>query len=326
MTDIEQLIEDLNSSDPRVRLNAVQQLKREPELPEEAIETLRMVTKDFNPRIADTATGILTNHFSGSQAPSDFELNPTSEEPDIFYNAPGENLPAPGDEPPQEISLPEETPGVSPGSRPKHPWFKIWIKPGETIREIINYDPHYLVIPITLIAGLGRALDRVMRRNMADSYDLPVVLLVIFIVGPIGGLVFNYIGGALFSWLGKKFGGRGSPEEVRTALAWPLIPWILVLVIDIFLLAIFGLEQFSSTTPKFDAMSETGVTGLVLTGLYGIWWMEIGVVVGFWILVLLVKCVAEAHQFSSWRSIATLAIPFFGLLLIVLICAVPILI
>ena len=325
MVDIEHLIENLNSDHLLVCFSGCQQSKLEPEIPHGALAASRKGTKDQVPRITNHAATILINQTSRSQTSASFEITPAADDPNPTSIGPFSVLP-PGDEPPDEYQHPEPKPDDVQGTRPVHPWFKIWIKPGETIREIINFDSHYLVIPIILIAGFGRALDRVMRRDMADSYDLPVVLLMIFFVGPIGGLVFNYLGGSLFSWLGKKLGGRASPEEVRTALAWPLIPWILVLVVDLFLLAVFGFEQFSSTTPKLDAMRESGLTGLVLTGLYGIWWAEIGVMIGFWVLALLVKCIAEAHQFSSWRSLATLAIPFFSILAISMVCLLPILI
>jgi hypothetical protein len=208
------------------------------------------------------------------------------------------------------------------GSRPKHPWFKIWIKPRETMREIIEFDAGYLVLPLAIITGFGYTLDRVMSRNLGDSYSLTAVIVIALIGGPIGGLVSVYLLGALSSWLGKKMGGEGEVGEVQAAVAWSSIPWILLIFLAILQIALFGTEVFSSYTPKFDVLRNSNLVNFVLTGLYLLGLETTGTVLLFWRLALLVKCVAEAHRFSAWRSLLTILIPYLVLLIGVLICVV----
>ena len=69
------------------------------------------------------------------------------------------------------------------------------------MREILDYDAGYLVIPLAMITGFGYALDRAMSRAIGDDYSLTVIFIFVLIGGPIGGLISVYLGGALFSWV-----------------------------------------------------------------------------------------------------------------------------
>jgi hypothetical protein len=208
--------------------------------------------------------------------------------------------------------------------QPKHPWFKIWINPRGTIREIIDYNPNYLVIPIALLSGLAQALDRSIGSSLGDDFDLRILIPVIIIIGPILGIIGLYVGGAILSWFGQRLGGQGSQEEVRTALAWSSMPQLLILILDIGLIALLGTEAFTSSTHKMDARIEQSLIAAIFYSFIFIGILFITVVLAVWSIFLYIKCLAEAHQFSSWRSIATILIPSAVFVIIVLICLVPI--
>lgn len=197
---------------------------------------------------------------------------------------------------------------------PRHPWFRIWIYPRQTIREILNYNPRYLVIPLALLFGFANGLERTMSMNMGDKYHSIVLILFIFVVGPLGGLVAVYLNGAIFSWVGRFFGGRGSQEKIRAALAWSSIPRSMILPVSLIHLAVFGTEEFSMITPRFDAMMEHSTASFVILGIITYGTVIFGIVTWVWSGVLMINCIAEVHRISAWRSLATIAIPYIFVL------------
>jgi len=185
------------------------------------------------------------------------------------------------------------------------PFLSIWVKPRETIRKIVETDPTKHVILLAMLAGIGQALDRASSRNAGDTIPLLAILGVCIILGPIGGIISLYLGGALYRWSGSWLGGKASSEEVRAAIAWSSIPTIFILPLWILELLIFGEEMFTSSTPNIDA------NPLLLAILLG--FAAIELVVGLWALVVFLQSLGEVHGFSGWKAFGTV---FLGTLVI----------
>lgn len=303
MANIEQLIKDLQSDNSKLQFKALKELGKAPSLSKEAIEAVKQTTQDNDIIIANEALHVLAIHQVESK-PSHVDKPPDTNN---FLQA-------------------KDVPSIVPKTRPKYPWFKIWIKPRGTIREIINYDTGYLTIPLALISGFAQALDRSIGRSAGDNIDLIILIPLIMILGPIAGLFALFVGGAILSWVGGLLGGEGSREEVMTALAWSSIPQILVIVLDLGLIAILGGEAFTSITPQFDARIQQDLFAALFYSLILIGIMITAIVISVWSIILYIKCIAEAHRFSVWRSIATILIPSAVVIGVALICLIPILI
>ena len=190
----------------------------------------------------------------------------------------------------------------------ENPFLTIWTRPRATIRGILDQNPTYLVIPLAMAGGVVQALDRATQRNAGDALPLGAILGMALVAGSIGGLIGLYIGGALTGWAGRLLGGRGTGEEVRAALAWAEVPVLATIPIWIIQLALIGKEMFTSETPNLEANPALGLV-LMATGV-------IEIVLGIWALVIMFKCVGEAHGFSAWKALGSM-------LLLVLIIAVP---
>lgn len=194
-------------------------------------------------------------------------------------------------------------------SRPRLPWFKIWIWPRRTIREIVDYDPNYLVIPLAMIYGINGALRTARRESWGDDFNIVLLIAIACGVGLIVGIISLYIGGAILAWIGARLGGKASAEQVRAALAWSSITHILILTCWLVSATVYGSEAFKRYTPNLDARLEAGsftsvLSMIVLLGVSGLYLVLQG-----WNIVLTICCLAEVHRFSIWRSIATLLIP-----------------
>jgi hypothetical protein len=192
----------------------------------------------------------------------------------------------------------------------ENPFVTIWLRPRATIRGILDRNPSYLVTSLAMAGGVLQALDRATQRNAGNTLSLATILILALALGPIGGLIGVYLGGAVLGWVGRSLGGRGESEEVRAALAWSQVPALAAIPIWILQIALVGHEMFTSNTPNLDASPGLGML-LLATGL-------IEILVGVWAFITMLRTVGEAHRFSAWKSLGSL-------LLIALVVGIPIL-
>jgi len=206
-------------------------------------------------------------------------------------------------------TTPQEQLPVEPSKWPQNPWLSIWTSPRDTIRAIVKYDPEQYVIFLAAVAGVGQALDRASANNMGDDSSLLVIFLFALATGSIGGIISLYISGAILSWLGGRFGGQASAVEVRAAIAWASVPLIWAMLLWIPELAFYGMDMFTSVTPRIDNQPWA----IMFLGV-------IEIVIGIWAFVVFLKCLGEVHRFSAWKALGVSILPGFALLIILFGC------
>jgi hypothetical protein len=167
-----------------------------------------------------------------------------------------------------------------------------------------------------MLAGVGQALDRASSRSIGDSIPLVAILAICVILGPIGGIISLYIGGALFRWSGSLLGGQASSQEVRAAIAWASVPTIAVLSLWIPELLIFGEELFTSATPRIDANPFLAV---LLLG-----FAAIEIIAAIWAFVISLQSLGEVHKFSAWKALGAVVLGTL-VILVPLLCIVGVL-
>lgn len=196
------------------------------------------------------------------------------------------------------------------------PFLQIWVKPRETIRKIVAMDPTKYVIPLAMLAGVGQALDRASSRSIGDSIPLVAILAICVILGPIGGLISLYIGGALFRWSGSLLGGQATSQEVRAAIAWSSVPTTAVLPLWIPELLIFGEELFTSATPRIAA---NPFLTILLLG-----FAAIEIIAAIWAFVISLQSLGEVHRFSAWKALGAIILGIL-VILVPILCIVGVL-
>jgi hypothetical protein len=181
------------------------------------------------------------------------------------------------------------------------PFFTIWTEPRATIRRIVDTDPKRNVIALAAIGPAIGALAGQWSKAMQNNANLSVLwpLWVAFIVAIQAalGVVFLFILAAVFKWSGSLLNGVASQVEVRAALAWSQVIGIvgeIVLLISV-LMGIPIPHQTPGTIPQIDP------------AFYKILFVE--GILGFWGLIVSLKCVGEVHRFSAWRALAAMLIP-----------------
>lgn len=161
---------------------------------------------------------------------------------------------------------------------PINPWVGMMTRPRETMRYLLETEPRRQVHTLAMAGGM--ALEMIYSALLSDGDFSGGTMW----LGAIGGLLSLYVYGFLLTWGGRLLGGRGSGKEVRAALAWANVPtlWATVLLGILFV-----------------AFNQMGV-GL---GLSLIVLLVVVVVGAVWTAVAQYKAVAEAHDFSTWRSL-----------------------
>lgn len=94
-------------------------------------------------------------------------------------------------------------------------------------------------------------------------------------------------------------------------MAWSEVTSIVGLALWIPQRALFGNELFTKQTPRIEANPYLALAFLPF--------LFAGLALGVWHYVILVKCLAEVHRFSSWRALGAILLP-------ALIIAVPLVI
>lgn len=181
--------------------------------------------------------------------------------------------------------------------RPLFPWLSVWLWPRRTVRQIVNGNPRYGVAVIIILAGLVRGLGTAQGGGVGDTVELSTILVLAAVLGPLGWLVWVYVGAALLRWIGGWLGGEAEAEEVRAALAWTSVPTIYMLPAWLVMIGLFGADLFASAIPRLQA-SPLLALPLLSFGL-------LDLAVAFWSQVLLILGLAEVHRFSFWRGLGT---------------------
>jgi hypothetical protein len=179
-----------------------------------------------------------------------------------------------------------------------NPWFSIWTKPRDTMKEVFQSSPKGVFL-LFLAGAFVQVLDRAAQRHSGDSMNSLTGLIMTCIISTlIGAATYYYLVPVMLRWVGSLVGGKGTTERVRYSVAYSYIPIAYSLII-VWLpsLLLFGIENFTTNTPVVD--SSTTLT--LLFFLFGI----IDLVIGIWAIIIFLKCLGEAHQFSAWKALLT---------------------
>ena len=181
---------------------------------------------------------------------------------------------------------------------------KIWTVPQATLSFILAKCPDKHLPVLLILGGAVRALDRVVRQH--DTGKQVVV----------NGITIGVILGTLSSWLtyycyawglsltGSWFGGRATTDQLRTILAWALVPSVASFAL---LLPQVAMLEDDSFRREYGAYFVEGSSVLMLC------WIG-QLVLSIWSVIILLKGIALVQGFELGKSILNMLLP--GMLIV----------
>lgn len=189
--------------------------------------------------------------------------------------------------------------------QPGNPFVTIFTKPGQTMRWILSVDPKMHVMLLVLGAAVLSSLLNALGPFENDG-AMGIVLGV-----PLG-ILFALIGLYLYGWatagVGRWFGGTGSREACRCAIAWAQMPRILMVVLALPVVLLIWIAGVNS-----------GAAQLLSLG-FGL----LGLAAFVYQLVILSFGLGAAHRFSAGIGFATAIVAGILLFLAMLAIIFPI--
>lgn len=186
--------------------------------------------------------------------------------------------------------------------------FKIWVKPKATLSYILENCPNKFIIPLMILGGITRSIDRASSQNMGDKQSTFFILMVAIIAGGMFGWLSYYFYAWLLQVTGKWLKGNANFEEFKTVIAWSMIPSICSLGLLIPELIVFGDDVFKSE------LSDPTMFSTLLLILFGL--MEL--TLGIWTIIIFVKGVSLVQNFKTGKAILNMILPVFVILIPIL--------
>jgi hypothetical protein len=184
-----------------------------------------------------------------------------------------------------------------------NPWMAIWLRPRETIRAIVNFNPKFRFILLAAIYGLPMTFNLAQNYSLAHSLPLWAIIVGGLVLCSFLGALAITIGSALLTWTGRWIGGKANFEKVRCAVAWSSgVPSIFVILTWATLMAVFGSQAFSRE------FAETTFVGYQAGVVFLVFLIES--IIWVWSLVILFKAIGEVQEFSAWKALLSVVIAF----------------
>ncbi len=201
----------------------------------------------------------------------------------------------------------------------ENPFLTIWTRPRATMRAIVNHDPNYAVMPITVVSGIVMALGIAAATGQAGRmFPLWAILGMAAVLGPIAGVVFLYLGAWLVGVSCRVLGLAANLKHIRSAIAWSMVPIVATIPLWLARLVVFGNKTFIAELPSFDANFWQQMILLLGIGIAEL-------VLQIWSVAILLAALNELLGLSVWKSIGCLvAFALFLILAVAVFVAVMI--
>lgn len=188
---------------------------------------------------------------------------------------------------------------------------KIWTVPQETLSFILAKCPDKHLTVLLILGGAVRALDRIIRQHAASKQVVTSGITLGVILGTLSGWLTYYCYAWGLSWTGSWLGGRATTDQLRTVLAWALVPSIASLALLLPQVAVLEDDSFRR---EYGAYFMDGSSVLILC------WIG-QLVLSTWSVVILLKGITLVQGFSLGKFILNMLLPGMLVVLAILLIA-----
>ncbi|PCI96138.1 hypothetical protein COB11_00220 [Candidatus Aerophobetes bacterium] len=176
----------------------------------------------------------------------------------------------------------------------ENPWWSMWVKPKETIRNIINYNHSYCFIWLCLLYGFIESVHIAQGLSLGGYLPMWITLLIsIALAIPVGAISFSLTSLFVY-WTGKLIKATGTYKEIRASVAWSNVTTMFSVILVAILIVTFGNAVFFR---NFYEASFSSAKAIVLILI-----LVVEVVLAIWRLVIFIKSLAEVQGCSGWMA------------------------
>lgn len=184
---------------------------------------------------------------------------------------------------------------------------RIVIRPRTTMREILDTPPDRMIVPLVLLGIISGMLRDFNPRSFPGVDAKTWLIICAAIAGVIAVFVLLFYG---FAWIAyfiaRWLEGTGDPAATRSALAWGTAPTIWALL---YRLPVAFSALANPTRVEVQGRNINFSTGMFGDGCFAaLVFAIVELAVLLWYLAVASQTLAEAHRFSVWRGLGTLAI------------------
>lgn len=191
----------------------------------------------------------------------------------------------------------------------KHPFVTIFLNPRETIRGVLKEDCTLCVVVLSILIGINKGFGFALKQNFGQKgYSLSKIIAISILVGIFNGIIMLYINSYFYYWLGKRYDGKASVNDLKKVFAYANIPSIIISILWIPKIALVKQEAFVSYSKVILNNPNISSTFNVISFL--------SLILGIWSLVNFVKCYSEVEGISTKQAILVVVIGFFVILLV----------
>lgn len=190
---------------------------------------------------------------------------------------------------------------------------QIWPQPRAVLQYIHDFKYDKFVVPLLILAGISRAFNRAIDKDLGDTLTLmPLILICVFSGGLLGWLSY-YIYASLVNWTGKWLDGQGDTSSILRIIAYAMTPMAIALVLLVVQISIYGIEVFKAEGDIFSADTTSNII------FYGSAILEI--ILAICTLVFCVIGVSVVQQLNVGKTILNLVLPILIILAPILLFA-----
>lgn len=190
---------------------------------------------------------------------------------------------------------------------------QIWTQPRAVFQYIHDFRYDKFVVPLLILAGISRAFNRAVEKDLGDTLTLMPLILTCVLSGALLGWLSYYIYASLVSWTGKWLDGQGDTSSILRIIAYAMTPMAIALVLVVVQISIYGIEIFKAEGDIFSADTTSNII------FYSSAIFEI--ILGICTLIFCVIGVSIVQQLSIGKAILNLILPILIILVPILLYA-----
>ena len=184
-----------------------------------------------------------------------------------------------------------------------NPWINIWVKPRDTVKKIVKFNPKYRFVILSFLYGLPMLLHMAQNLDLGERFTTAGIAVAAVVLATFVGMLAITIASGLVYWTGQWIGGKSTYLNVRAAVSWSNVPNVVAIIVWFIMIYNFRSQIFMD---GFEEMVMSTSASMMINVA-----MLVQSVIAIWSFIILVKSLGEVQGFSAWKGVLNVLIPFF---------------